>query len=114
METHAMAISFFFAVGTAIGGIAGPLLFGRLIESEQVSQAFWDYALGATLMIAAGIVAAFLAVEAAGRDLEDVAKPLSAEQVEGSENARRLGLAPSEVAGPERVRIVADPGRATA
>ena len=34
METRAMAISFFYAVGTAIGGITGPLLFGRLIEAR--------------------------------------------------------------------------------
>jgi len=33
METRAMAISFFYAVGTAIGGITGPILFGRLIEA---------------------------------------------------------------------------------
>ena len=35
METRAMAISFFYAVGTAIGGITGPLLFGKLIETEE-------------------------------------------------------------------------------
>jgi MFS family permease len=34
METRAMVISFFYAVGTAIGGITGPLLFGRLIEAR--------------------------------------------------------------------------------
>ena len=33
METRAMAISFFYAVGTGIGGITGPLLFGKLIET---------------------------------------------------------------------------------
>ena len=35
METRALAIAFFYAVGTAVGGITGPLLFGRLIESED-------------------------------------------------------------------------------
>jgi predicted MFS family arabinose efflux permease len=29
METRALAIAFFYAVGTAAGGITGPLLFGR-------------------------------------------------------------------------------------
>ena len=33
METRALAIAFFFAVGTGIGGIIGPLLFGNLIAS---------------------------------------------------------------------------------
>ena len=32
METRALAIAFFYAVGTAVGGITGPLLFGHLID----------------------------------------------------------------------------------
>ena len=32
METRALCIAFFYAIGTAAGGIAGPLLFGKLIE----------------------------------------------------------------------------------
>ena len=32
METRALCIAFFYAVGTAAGGIAGPLLFGKLID----------------------------------------------------------------------------------
>ena len=35
METRALAIAFFYAVGTAIGGITGPLLFGKLVETRQ-------------------------------------------------------------------------------
>ncbi|MEY2534684.1 MAG: hypothetical protein QOF29_2594 [bacterium] len=82
METRAMAIAFFYAVGTAVGGITGPLLFGRLVESGDEGQVFYGYVLGAALMIVAGIVQAVLGVEAARRDLEDVAKPLSAEAAE--------------------------------
>ena len=55
METRAMAIAFFYAVGTALGGITGPLLFGKLIEHGQTSVT-WGYILGASLMIAAGLV----------------------------------------------------------
>ncbi|MFD1932903.1 MULTISPECIES: hypothetical protein [Nonomuraea] len=33
METRAMAIAFFFAVGTAAGGIAGPLIFANLVAT---------------------------------------------------------------------------------
>jgi hypothetical protein len=68
-----MAISFFYAVGTAIGGITGPLLFGRLIESGQ-SSVMYGYLLGAALMFGAGVVEIFLGVEAAQKQLEDIAK----------------------------------------
>ena len=102
METRALAIAFFYAVGTAVGGITGPLLFGKLIATGKESDVFWGYILGASLMIAAGIVQAVLGIEAAGRDLEDIAKPLSAEAAEGEEEAaprpeaRRRRFGPSE------------------
>ena len=54
METRAMAIAFFYAVGTAIGGISGPYLFGKLIETEERSQVMIGFLLGGALMIAAG------------------------------------------------------------
>ncbi len=83
METRAMCIAFFYAVGTAIGGIAGPLYFGRLIdnatESKNIAEIAPGYFLGAALMIGAGIVAIFLGVKAEGESLENIAKPLTAE-----------------------------------
>jgi MFS family permease len=82
METRAMAIAFFYAFGTALGGISGPILFGALIASGHTSNVFVGYLIGAALMIGAGIVEMFLGVEAAGRDLEDIAAPLSAQQAE--------------------------------
>jgi MFS family permease len=82
METRAMAIAFFYAFGTALGGISGPILFGALIASGHTTDVFYGYLLGAALMIGAGIVEVFLGVEAAGRDLEDIAAPLSAQQAE--------------------------------
>ncbi|MEA2287696.1 MAG: hypothetical protein QOJ21_3739 [Solirubrobacteraceae bacterium] len=85
METRAMAIAFFYAVGTAAGGITGPLLFGKLVETKDAGQVFWGYILGAALMIAAGIVQAVIGVEAARKDLEDIAKPLSAEAAEDAD-----------------------------
>jgi len=87
METRALAIAFFYAIGTAAGGITGPLLFGKLVASEDAGQVFWGYMLGAVLMIAGGIVQAVIGVEAAQKDLEEVAKPLSAEAAEGAESA---------------------------
>jgi MFS family permease len=79
METRAMAIASFYAVGTAIGGIVGPALFGRLVETGKLSAVSDGYLIGAALMIAAGIVELVIGVEAAQRSLEDIATPLSAE-----------------------------------
>jgi len=75
-EIRAMAIALFYAVGTGIGGIAGPLLFGRAIEIGTVGAIAAGYYVGAVLMIAAGVVEIFLGVEAARKSLEQVAPPL--------------------------------------
>lgn len=77
METRAMAIAFFYAIGTAAGGISGPLVFADLTESGVVGDTALAFRIGAGLMCAAGVVAAFLAVNAEGRALEDIATPLS-------------------------------------
>jgi len=76
METRAMAIAFFYAVGTGLGGIVGPILFGRFVE-QGLHQVVIGYYIGAGLMIAAGLVEAVIGVEAANRSLEDIAEPLS-------------------------------------
>jgi MFS family permease len=81
METRAMAIAFFYAVGTGLGGIIGPILFGKFIEQGR-DQVINGYYIGAGLMIAAGLVAVFLAVDAEQRSLEDVAEPLTAQDAD--------------------------------
>lgn len=86
METRAMAIAFFYAVGTGLGGIIGPLLFGQLIESG-ISAVAVGYFIGAGLMIAAGLVEVFLGVDAEGKSLEDIAAPLS--QADGADAESR-------------------------
>ncbi|MGH4032718.1 MFS transporter [Actinomycetota bacterium Odt1-20B] len=78
METRAMAIAFFYAIGTAAGGISGPLIFADLTESGVVGDTVLAFQIGAGLMCAAGLVAAAFAVRAEGRSLEDIATPLSA------------------------------------
>jgi MFS family permease len=78
METRAMAIAFFYAIGTAAGGISGPLVFANLTRSGVVGDTVLAFQIGAGLMCAAGLVAAFLAVKAERRSLEDIATPLSA------------------------------------
>ncbi|MFJ1976674.1 MFS transporter [Streptomyces albogriseolus] len=78
METRAMSIAFFYALGTAAGGISGPLLFAELTNTGEVGDTVLAFQIGAGLMVAAGIVAAVLAVNAERRSLEDIATPLSA------------------------------------
>lgn len=77
METRAMSIAFFYAIGTAAGGISGPLIFSKLTESGVVGETTLAFQIGAGLMCAAGLVAAALAVPAERRSLEDIATPLS-------------------------------------
>jgi MFS family permease len=79
METRAMAIAFFYATGTIVGGFGGPLLFGALIQSGDPDQIFIGYVVGAVVMIFGGIVQATMGVESAQRDLEDIAPPISAQ-----------------------------------
>ncbi|WP_073946183.1 MFS transporter [Streptomyces kebangsaanensis] len=78
METRAMAIAFFYALGTAAGGISGPLVFADLTGTGVIGDTVLAFQVGAGLMCAAGLVAAFLAVNAEQRSLEDIARPLSA------------------------------------
>jgi MFS family permease len=77
LEIRALAIALFFAVGTGIGGIVGPLLFGMLIETGSRASVFVGYLLGAVLMIAAAMVQWRFGVAAERRALEDVAPPLA-------------------------------------
>jgi MFS family permease len=83
METRALCIAFFYAIGTAVGGITGPLLFGALIENASASKDITGiaigYFIGAVLMIAGGIVEVILGVKAEGQSLESIAAPLTAE-----------------------------------
>jgi MFS family permease len=78
LEMRALAIAVFYAIGTGIGGVAAPLVFGWLIESGSRGSVFAGYAFAAALMGLAAIVAARYAVRAERRTLEDVAAPLSA------------------------------------
>ncbi|MGV9565230.1 MFS transporter [Streptomyces sp. NPDC003480] len=78
METRAMSIAFFYAIGTAAGGISGPLLFADLTNTGRVGDTVLAFQIGAALMCAAGLVAALLAVRAERRSLEDIALPLTA------------------------------------
>jgi MFS family permease len=77
LEARALAIALFYALGTALGGVAAPWLFGMLIGSGERGAVFGGYLVGAGLMIAAAFVEFAIGVKAERRPLESVALPLS-------------------------------------
>jgi MFS family permease len=77
LEIRALAIAVFFAIGTGIGGVIGPLLFGVLIESGSRTSVFGGYLLGAALMVAAAAVELRFGIAAERKPLEEVARPLA-------------------------------------
>jgi MFS family permease len=78
LEIRALAIAFFYAVGTGIGGIGAPWLFGALIDTGSRVSLFGGYLLGASLMLAAALIAFRFGIAAERKPLEAVATPLSA------------------------------------
>jgi hypothetical protein len=81
METRALAIPFFFAIGTAVGGIAGPLPSGQLIATGHEGQVAIGF-IGAVVTALGGVAELLFGVKAEGEQLEDIAKPLTAEDAE--------------------------------
>jgi MFS family permease len=77
LEVRALAIALFYAIGTGIGGVVGPVLFGALIDTGSRASVFAGYLLGAGLMIAAAAIAWRYAVAAERQPLESVAPPLA-------------------------------------
>ena len=75
-----IGLAFFYAIGTAVGGITGPLLFSKLVSTGKFPDTVLAFSVGATLMILAGLVEVFLGVKAERRSLEDIAQPLTAEE----------------------------------
>jgi MFS family permease len=76
MEMRALSIAFFYAVGTAIGGISGPLLFGNFINSGNRQLVAIGFFIGAAVMAVGGIAELVIGVKAERRELEEVAPPL--------------------------------------
>jgi MFS family permease len=77
LETRALAIACFYALGTAIGGSTSPLLFGWLIQSGSAWRVSAGYGLAALLLLLAGATELKLGVDAEGKSLESIADPLS-------------------------------------
>jgi MFS family permease len=78
IEARALAIAFFYAVGTALGGVVSPWLFGTLVGSGERGAVFDGYLFGAGLMVAAALTELAIGVKAERQPLESVARPISA------------------------------------
>jgi MFS family permease len=72
-QIRATAIAVFYAFGTLLGGVSGPLIFGRIIGSGQRSALFSGYLFGAIGMIVAGCVALNWGLDAERKSLEELA-----------------------------------------
>ncbi|MES2889612.1 MAG: MFS transporter [Pseudomonadota bacterium] len=73
LEMRGFAIALFYAVGTGAGGFAAPLLFGWLVSTGSRDAVTAGYALGALLVIAAGLLTLRFGVDAERKPLEEVA-----------------------------------------
>jgi MFS family permease len=77
LEARALAIAFFYAVGTASGGAVAPYLFGALIGTGERGNVYLGYLFGAALMVGAALVELLIGVKAERQPLESVARPIS-------------------------------------
>ncbi|MFZ1924988.1 MAG: MFS transporter [Solirubrobacteraceae bacterium] len=84
METRALCIAVFYAIGTGIGGIIGPQVFSRMINTESYEQVFLALSLGAVMMILGGLAELIFGVKAERESLESIAKPLTVEDSSGT------------------------------
>jgi MFS family permease len=77
LELRALVIALFYAVGTAIGGVAGPALFGHLIGTGARLQVGGGYVFAAALMLGAAAIELGLGLASERKSLEDIAEPLA-------------------------------------
>lgn len=76
LEIRALAIAVFYAIGTLAGGVGAPILFGVLISTGSRWNIGWGWVLGGILMLTAAFAEWKVGVEAAGKSLESISKPL--------------------------------------
>ena len=98
LETRAMAIAFFYAIATGIGGAIGPLYFGKVVEGANPDALFVAFAITAGLMAIAALVEIAFGPSAEQESLEDVAEPLSAEAAAEGEERGEGEAAPARAA----------------
>ncbi len=80
LEIRALAIALFYAVGTLVGGVGAPALFGLLMEQGSKAWLFGGYGLGGALMVGAAVVEVCIGVKAEGQSLESIAAPLASRE----------------------------------
>jgi hypothetical protein len=110
METRALAIAFFYAVGTGIGGITGPLLFGNLIASGKISEVALGFFIGAAVMAVGGAAEILFGVRSEQRSLEAIAEPLTAEDAEEAGDGEGRERPTTSVTASRRERLRPGPG----
>jgi MFS family permease len=87
IETRALCIAVFYAIGTGIGGVIGPQVFSRMINTDSYQQVFLALSLGAVMMIVGGVAELLFGVKAERRSLESLARPLTATDRGGAPTA---------------------------
>jgi MFS family permease len=98
IEIRAEAIAVFFAIGSVAGAL-GPAFYGALIgNGSSRTGLFIGYLVGAGIMVIGGLVEVFLGVNAAGKSLEQVTKPLTS--VAGEAAAPAPATVPAAPAQP--------------
>jgi MFS family permease len=77
IEIRSEAIAVFFAIG-CIAGAIGPAFYGALIgDGSSRTGLFVGYLVGAGIMILGGVVELLIGINAEGKSLEDITKPLT-------------------------------------
>jgi MFS family permease len=79
LEIRALAIAVFYSIGTLVGGVGAPFLFGTLISTGSRWNVGFGYLVGALLMLAGGVTEWFYGIETAGKSLESISKPLQSQ-----------------------------------
>jgi MFS family permease len=82
LELRGIAIALFYAVGTAIGGIAAPWMFGRLIQSGSRVNVHYGFLFASGLLVVAVVMTLLFGVKAERASLETVAEPLAYESAD--------------------------------
>ena len=78
IEIRSEAIAVFFTIGTIFGAM-GPAFYGWLIGTgSSRTGLFIGYLVGAAIMILGGIIELLIGINAEGKSLEAVTKPLTA------------------------------------
>jgi MFS family permease len=77
LEIRALAIAVFYSLGTLVGGVAAPAIFGLLINTHSRPALMWGYFGAAALMLIAALVEAILGIKAERQPLESISAPLS-------------------------------------